>query len=196
MAKKHANLFTSPDGILSYPKLLKKVPTGKSKDSKLAYSCNLIFNDSPDLSVFNEAIKWVIDNDPQAKGVNVKSPKFKLAIKKNTCMIDDDGERRVGYGDDTGSYAAFKQYKNKPQIICKKAKRYITDPDDIYAGSIVKVTFVPFFWSNADGGKGISFSLMNVLKVDDGERLGGGFTTNAADDFGIEIDEDDVESYM
>lgn len=78
----------------------------------------------------------------------------------------------------------------KPQIVDKKLQPII-DADAIYSGMYGYVSLEAYPYDNE--GKGVAFSLGNVMKTKDGERLGGGST--AEQDFAdlvIADDEDDL----
>lgn len=77
--------------------------------------------------------------------------------------------------------------KNQPGIVGTTAgpdgkPLPITDETEIYGGAIVVCTVNPNAYS-VKGNNGVSFWLNNVQKRRDGEPLGGGSRTRAADDF-------------
>jgi hypothetical protein len=77
--------------------------------------------------------------------------------------------------------------KNQPQIASTIAGDdgkvlMITDPSEIYGGCFVRCSVNPNAYS-VKGNNGVSFWLNNVQKLRDGEPLGGGSRTRAADDF-------------
>lgn len=60
----------------------------------------------------------------------------------------------------------------------------VVDPEDIYSGATYVATVRPGGWFHKGSKKkGVSLYLDNILKVGDGERLGGS-TPDAEDDFG------------
>ena len=66
----------------------------------------------------------------------------------------------------------------------------VDDPDMLYSGATYRLTTKPYAWEHPTGGKGVSWSLDNVLWVKGGERLSG--KASPEQDFGnIEDDEDD-----
>lgn len=72
----------------------------------------------------------------------------------------------------------------------------ITDETEVYSGCYAKLSlnFYPF---DANGNKGVAVGLNHIVKVADGEPLGGG--ASLAADFGdeeFEIEVDDEESYL
>lgn len=79
----------------------------------------------------------------------------------------------------------------KPQIVNKKMQPII-DADEIYSGMYGYVSLEFYPYKHAEGGKGISCSLGNIMKTKDGERLSGGGAT-AEQDFAdlVVADEDD-----
>ena len=64
----------------------------------------------------------------------------------------------------------------------------ILDPNEIYSGCYCKVS-ISFYAYNKNGAKGIAVGLNNIMKVKDGDRLGGklsaekDFATDDTDDF-------------
>jgi hypothetical protein len=106
-------------------------------------------------------------------------------------------------GDDTDDEAYANCYfinaKNdkKPVIVGmdrdeKGNFKEITDPDQVYSGCYGRVNVTAYHF-NANGNKGIAWSLNSVQKMKDGEPLGAG-RSKPEDDFAeeIEIDEDDM----
>jgi len=78
--------------------------------------------------------------------------------------------------------------KYRPEVI-DRYKQPISDPDELYSGcyAYVSINFYPY---DFNGSKGVAAGLNNIMKVAEGERLGG--ITSAETDFAdIEIDEDD-----
>jgi hypothetical protein len=61
--------------------------------------------------------------------------------------------------------------KYAPAIL-NLAKEEITSREEFYSGCVVRVSLTPNAWEYK-GRKGVGFYLQNILKVADGERLGG-----------------------
>lgn len=84
--------------------------------------------------------------------------------------------------------------KRKPAIIDRKKQPIIDDEDAFYSGCYgrVSVEFYPY----SRPSKGIAAGLGNIMKVQDGDRLGGGYIS-ADDDFkefeAIEADDKDED---
>jgi hypothetical protein len=80
--------------------------------------------------------------------------------------------------------------KQKPGVLkaINGVKEEVLDPTEVYSGchALASISFYAF---NSNGNKGIACSLNNILKVADGEPLGG-VTVDAETDFGdIDVSE-------
>lgn len=64
----------------------------------------------------------------------------------------------------------------------------ILDTNEIYSGIFGRVSLSMFTY-NVNGNRGVSAGLLNILKLRDGERLGG--RSRAEDDFADDDDDDD-----
>jgi hypothetical protein len=125
----------------------------------------------------------------------------KIPANCKTPLRDGDEERP----DDeayAGHYFLNASSKNKPGIakpIGKDANgktkfAEITDTTEVYSGCYAKVSlnFYPF---DAKGNRGVAAGLNNVVKVQDGDFLGG--RSNVNDDFANEeFDDGDDDDYM
>lgn len=120
----------------------------------------------------------------------------KIPAKLHTPLRDGDEERP----DDeayAGHYFFNASSKNKPGIAKPIGKgadgrvkfQEITDTTEVYSGCYAKVS-VNFYPFNVNGNRGVAAGLNNIVKVQDGEPLGGG-RGNIHDEFANE-DFDDV----
>lgn len=76
----------------------------------------------------------------------------------------------------------------KPQVL-DRYKQEIVDPSELYSGcyAYVSINFYPY---DFNGSKGVAAGLNNIMKVEEGERLGG--RSSATEDFAdIEFDDND-----
>lgn len=166
------NKFKTPIGRLSYPALFEPE---SFKDSKAKYKCAIIFDDSEvDLGFLKKLGKKVINE------------KFGDKIPKNLVTPWRDGEERedsAGYGEGTTFMNVASDYK--PLVIDRKSNK-ITDQTEIYAGCYVRLIVSPFVYTQPK--KGLSFGLLAVQKLKDGEAFG--MSVSAAD-FG----EDDLSNF-
>ena len=110
-------------------------------------------------------------------------------IPKNIKLPLRDGD--VDREDDeayAGKFFFNASSRYKPQVI-DRFKQTIEDPDELYSGcyAYVSINFYPY---DFNGTRGVAAGLNNIMKVAEGERLGG--VTSAETDFAdIEVDEDD-----
>ncbi len=120
-----------------------------------------------------------------------KLPKdFHTPLRDGDDEADEKGEAYEGH------YFFNAKSKNKPGIAKPVGKdgsgktkfQEITDSTEVYSGCYAKVS-VNFYLFDAKGNKGIAAGLNNIVKVQDGEFLGGRSSLN--DDFADE-DFDDV----
>lgn len=141
------------------------------------FEITLIFDEDTDLKTMKKAALEV--------GVEKFGPKFQEMVKKgkynwpfvdNGDMVDDDDERIAGF-ENPGCKVKFKS-KDKPGIVDGDAEP-IMDKSEIYDGMRARVSCRPFAYDNES--KGVAFFLINVQKLDDGERLSG--DPAAEDDF-------------
>ena len=110
---------------------------------------------------------------------------------KNT-LHDGDGERPNGgeFGEEChGHYVMTVSAKNPP-VIVNSDKTPITDPRELYSGCYGRAV-LNFYVYDTQGNKGVSAGLNGVMKLYDGEPLGGGVVTDSDWDDGWEDDEDD-----
>lgn len=120
----------------------------------------------------------------------------KVPAKFHTPLRDGDEERP----DDeayAGHYFFNASSKNKPGIAKPIGKENgktkfaeITDTTEVYSGCYAKVS-VNFYLFDTKGNKGIAAGLNNIVKVQDGDFLGGRSSLN--DDFSDEDFEDVVD---
>lgn len=120
--------------------------------------------------------------------------------------LRDGDEERPDDEAYAGHYFLNATSKNKPGIAKPIGKgadgktkfQEITDTTEVYSGCYAKVSlnFYPF---DAKGNRGVAAGLNNVVKVQDGESLGG--RSNVNEDFADEefediMDEDDDEDFL
>lgn len=126
----------------------------------------------------------------------------KLPTKFHVPLRDGDEEKP----DDeaySGHYFFNASSKNKPGIVKPIGKdgngktkfQEITDTTEVYSGCYAKVS-VNFYLFDTKGNKGIAAGLNNIVKVQDGDFLGG--RSSVSDDFAnedfddvVEVDEED-----
>lgn len=116
-------------------------------------------------------------------GVNGIWQGVRPAAFRNALIYDGDGVRPSGeaFGEECrGHWVITASSKKKPEVVHISNIHNQLAPSDIYSGMYARVT-VNFFPYSSNGSKGIGCGLGNVLKLEDGEPLGGG--SSAASDF-------------
>lgn len=146
-------------------------PAAISEGGEKKYSVSLIIPKSDTKTV--GAIKAAIDNALKA-GVGKFGGKIP-AVYKNP-LRDGDAERP----DDeayVGSFFLNANCKTKPGVV-NAMRKPIENEDEFYSGcyGYASITFYAF---NTNGNKGIACGLNNLMKIADGEPLGGRSTAES-----------------
>ncbi len=155
----------TPEAMLSYPHLFE--PQAVNEGDPPKYSCTLVFAPGTDLSQLKAAAAAVAKDAWGDKAVEV--------VKKQRYPTFRTDAEEKGYPE--GSTFINATSKGKPGVVAAyagpdgKAAR-ITDPEEIYAGCYVRATVRPFAYDQR-GNRGVSFGLVNIQKLRDGERIGG-----------------------
>ena len=129
-----------------------------------------------------EAIKAAIE---QAKKDSAKKWGGKIPGNLKMPLRDGDIERP----DDEaykGCYFFNANSRQAPQVVDSKVQP-ILDQSEVYSGCYGRIS-VTFYGYNSNGNRGIAAGLGNILKLKDGEALGG--RAKAADDFSTVADDD------
>lgn len=162
-------------------------PAGDGEDKK--YSVSLIIPKEDKLTIKNikEAIKnaYEIGKEKTFKGKN---------IKDIFAILHDGDEERPDDEVYKDSYYINASARTKPGIV-DKYKRNIEDTTEFYSGcyGIASINLYPY---NTNGNKGIACGLNNLMKLEDGESLGG--RASAQDDFvgfGEELDDFEDDNF-
>jgi hypothetical protein len=164
----------------SYVKLSKPESFG---DSDPKYSISLIIPKSDKDSVAK--IKKAIEN-ATSYGISDKWGGKKPANIK-VPLRDGDTERadRPEYKD---SYFLNASCKTKPGVVDRN-RQEITDLEEVYSGCYGYAS-INFYAYKSNGSTGIACGLNNIMKVKEGEPLGG--RVSAEEDFAdVKVDEDD-----
>lgn len=148
-------------------------PAAISEGGEKKYSASLIISKSDNKTV--EAVKTAIQNALKA-GVGKFGGKIP-SVYKNP-LRDGDAERP----DDEaykGAYFVNANCKTKPGVV-NAMRKPIESEEELYSGcyGYASITFYAF---NTNGNKGIACGLNNLMKIADGEPLGGRAT--AENDF-------------
>lgn len=158
-------------------------PSAIQEGQEKKYSASLIIpkSDTKTKAAIDNAIKLITDQ-VRAKNNGKLPAKFKLPLRDGDEERPDD----EAYAD---SYFLNANAKNKPGIVDKNAKP-IMDQDEVYSGCYGRAS-ITFYAFDSNGNKGIACGLNHIMKLRDGEALGG--RASAESDFAAVLasDEDD-----
>lgn len=151
--------------------------------SEPKYSVSLIIPKS-DTDTINK-IKTAIKNATTA-GIAKLGGKIPANLKNPLRDGDIDREDDENY---KNSYFVNANCKTKPGLIFKN-KQPITDELDLYSGCYGRAS-ITFYAFNSNGNKGIACGLNNLMKLEDGEPLGG--RVSAERDFDGLFEEEEID---
>ena len=163
MAKKEFDKIITPKFRVSFPQVFQaKAAPGSEKEK---YSLVMLFDLKEDISELKNLIK---------KAVAEKYPDGKRPSPFTTPLKDGNEKTYEGYKDTIFCTASSMQ---QPGIL-DETKTPILDPKDFYAGCYAIATVNAYCWTYM-GKHGVSVGLQNVMKINDGEPLGGGASAEA-----------------
>lgn len=154
------------------------------------YSVTLIIPKSDKATV--NKIKAAIEEAKTAYLTKNGGKKLPGALKST--MHDGDGDRPNGgeFGEECkGCYVMTVSSKNKP-VLVHADKTPLTEPQELYSGCYGRA-IINFYVYDTQGNKGVSAGLNGIMKLYDGEPLGGGIVTDSDwDDDWKDEDGDDL----
>lgn len=165
----------------SYANVFEPKAMEGSTDKK--YSVCLVIPKSDKKTI--KAVKSAIQKAADA-GLNTKFGG--KPVKKVMDILKDGDEERPDDDTVANCYFINANAKTKPGVVYRNLQP-ITDTTDFYSGcyGLASVNFYAF---NANGNKGVACGLNNLVKLRDGEFLGG--RASAEDDF-ADLDLDDLD---
>ena len=158
------------------------------KDKQGKYSLTMLFDPEDDLKKcpgqdnvkhkFKMSLKQIVMQAIKEKWGDKTPKNLKLPFHEQ----DEDYD---GYADH-GFYAAARSPKRKPYVVDTN-QTPLTD-EEFYSGCYAQaiVHAYPFDFEDKEKGvksRGVSLTLHGVIKIKDGERLGGGGVSNPENDF-------------
>lgn len=168
----------TPQAILSYPHLFEpNLPPGATEP---VYSCALVFEKGTDLSELKKAALAAAQEKFGNKAeALIRDGKLRLPFR-------NDVEEK-GYP--SGSVFMNVKNKAKPGIVSTypgpdNKPTPIDDPSAMYAGCKVRASLRAYAY-DVSGNKGVAFSLGNIQKLADGDRLDG--RVKAEDEFSADL---------
>lgn len=104
----------------------------------------------------------------------------KLPANLKHTLHDGDGERPNGgeFGPECKGHYVMTVSSNRPPVIVNADKTPLTDPQELYSGCYGRA-IINFYVYDTQGNKGVTASLNGIMKLHDGEPLGGGVITDS-----------------
>lgn len=182
MAQNEVQLTKVITGKVRFSYLHVYEPTAIEDGQEKKYSVSLIIpkKDKATVAAINKAIE-------AAKEAGKAKFGGKIPNNLKTPLRDGDEERP----DDEAYEGAFflnANCKTKPGLVNKNLQP-IMDQDELYSGCYGRAS-VTFYAFNTSGNKGIACGLNNLMKLEDGDNLGGRSTAEA--DFADFAQADDI----
>lgn len=152
-------------------------------DGDPRFSMNVMLDPDNDehMDFLDDLEEWIEEVACAHADFGGKVPKkFTNPIKEADVEFEDPGE--------FAGHFLFTAYKNadrgRPGILGpdREPMDEMDYDEELYSGAYYRATIRPWAWSHPTGGKGVSIALVNVMKTDDGERLGS-LDPDAEDDF-------------
>lgn len=170
---------TTPEFRVSYPYVFHPREADEGQEPK--YGISMLFNKKTDLKV----LKAAADNAATEKW----GPKEKWP--KGLTWPFRDGDEKSDTPGYENTILVNASTKTKPQVVDQTRTR-IYDEEEFYAGCYARATLIAFAYEHK-GKKGVSFALLNLQKLRDGERFGG--RKNAEDEFSaVEVESSDSDN--
>lgn len=163
-------------------------PRSNQEGAPAKYSVTLLIPKSDKATI--KKIKTAIEAAKTA--YLAKNNGKKLPTNLKTTLHDGDGERPSGgeFGPECkGCYVMTVSSNNQP-VIVHADKTPLTDQNELYSGCYGRA-IINFYVYDNSGNKGVSAGLNGIMKLYDGEPLGGAVVTDSDWDDDWEDDDDD-----
>lgn len=187
MADAKTTRVTTGKVLFSYVHVFE--PTSIEEGGTLKYNTQIIFSkkDKKTLSILQAGIKAAEDGYAAKNG-------GKLPKKWKTPIRDGDDEKE-GIEEYENCYFLALNSQRKPGVFDKNYQK-ILDPEEFYSGCF-GLACINFYAFDVAGNKGIAAGLESIMKLSDGEPLGGS-GGNPQSDFAnaseyMDDDEDDLD---
>lgn len=166
---------------LAFASLFEKRATSKDKDAREAFQAAIIIPEDVSLKPFKKAIKAA-----QMKKWGVT---FKL-VGGNRNPIHDCEEKPELEGYEEGMHFLNTKTGYQPSVLDQSCNPII-NKTKIKSGDWCRFDIEAYGWESDKGGKGVSFSLVAVQLVEEGDPFGGGGGPRDNQFESIEVDDDD-----
>lgn len=176
------NVMT-PKFRVSYPSIFK--PQKNDLNGKMEYSLEALFEPGADLSALKAAAKAAVEKkwgkDQSAWPQNLRLPFRDQAEKKAKDKTTGKPTGELQPGCVAGAQWMRFKSEQKPGLVDQNVQDII-DESEFYGGCWARATVNAFAYDQK-GNRGVSFGLVNIQKMADGDPFGR-VRTKAADDFG------------
>lgn len=171
--KSTRHTLVSPEFVGNYVHLDK--PYSGDDDIEPCYSIMLVLDpDNEEHAEFIDKLEAEIEDLVEAKWGEMPR-KFKTPLKEGEDIMEDEDAF-------VGKIILNVRSTTRPGIIDADLQKILDVEEECYSGASFIVSISGYAWEHKVGGKGVSFGLDNVMKVADGDPLGGG-RAKAEDDF-------------
>lgn len=173
-----------PKTRASYVHVLEKTSL---EGSKPYYSCQFLIrkDDKKSVDAVKRALKAAYEEGKNVLKGDSKNPPEFSSLRS---LLRDGDEEHPDREEYRGCYFInAKNYNRRPGVF-DTSFQPLDDPEEVYSGMYVKA-FCNCYAFNRGVNKGLAISLEHIMKVADGERLGGSYIS-PEDAFGDDEDED------
>lgn len=129
------------------------------------------------IAKIEEAIEAAIEKGVKGVFGGARPKKLKLPLR--------DGDEEKESAEFVGMMFFNAKAKRKPGVVDAELNA-ILDKEEFYSGCYGRASVNFYAFNHEKGGKGVGVGLNHVQKLEDGERLGGDFSS-AEDDFGDDL---------
>ncbi|MDR2647672.1 MAG: DUF2815 family protein [Oscillospiraceae bacterium] len=145
-----------------------------NKTGQLKYSATILIpkSDKATLQKMQTAAQAARDNFLAKRGKKIPIPKGS-AVPGLPTVWDGDGERPNGepFGPECAGHYVVTVSSNRKPLIVYSDKTEITAEEELYSGCYGKVIINAFGYANESVG--VTFGLNGIMKLEDGEPIGG-----------------------
>lgn len=185
-------------GRASFPVLVEPKPVGKrpKPGDTDKYQLTVVIPEDMQEEPWFAELKKAVSAAANAKFGEPGSDSRPRKIKSPFLTIDDL-QNKVPEGYQDSDVFVRLHSTVRPQVVVKENGKVTAVPDAeigkvIYPGCRVAVSVDIYAWKHEEGGAGVSLGLGNVMKTGDDDPWGA-TGTNAADDFGVDVEGNDAE---
>lgn len=158
----------TPEFRVSFPHVFQK---HVYEENEPKFSITMLFDKKTDITSLKRAVV--------AAATAEWGPKEKWP--KNLVLPFRDGDEKSDLEGYEGMIYVSASSKNRPGVVNQKREPIVEEDGAFYAGCYARATLNAFAWSYGKAKHGVSFGLLNVQKLRDGESFSG--RRNAEDDF-------------